>query len=551
MHRKTVTDRHFIPYAGKIALMLFGFGIITALILTLDMRAVWRDIAAVGIGLAAILALHVAVMAIDGIAWRALLSERRAETSLLFVWARWVRESTNLLLPVAQVGGEVAGARLLVLNGMGLRSAGASVILDKLAEAISQLAFTFIGLCILVAMRGADDLARGIAFGLVVAGGAIFGATLGQRAGFFAFIERALVATARKIRLPALETVAGIADTLRSTCRARRLAASAATHLTAWCLGSGEVWLALRFMGHPIGVAEAMVLESLGSAITAAGFVVPGAIGIQESGYMAVGAALGLPAEIGLGLSLVKRARQVLLGLPALASWQLAECGWLASRGRRVRIGKPVRVPSSASNAYVRRLVRIAVQPFAVTALSPNHITTLRIVTGLAACVACCVGSVAGDWWAGGLWIVSCLLDRADGEFARLTGRCSEWGHRYDYCSDVALNASVFLAIGIGLRHDVLGAWSIALGLWAMLAIATASIAADLLETRIGEKSFPTRSGFDFDDILFVLAPALWSGHALALLVGAAVGGPVFGFVLLRRMTRLGVAPARLLEPVR
>lgn len=528
--------------AGKIGLILCGFGITTALVFSVDVSALWRDLMTVGFGLAIILALHVVVMAIDAMSWRALLPKHNTGSFVLLLWARWVRESTNLLLPVAQVGGEVAGVRLLTLNGVSLRSASASVILDKLAEGLSQLIFATTGLVLLIAMRGVSDLALAIAAGLAIVGIAAISGVAIQYAGGFSGAERWLYRVCLRIHPRARDAFASVAETIRSTSRTRPLAISVGQHLAAWCLGSSEVWLALRFMGHPISAPTALAIESLGSVVTAAGFIVPGAIGVQETGYMAIGAALGLPAELGLAMSLVKRARQILLGLPALASWQASELGWLRLRRReRSRVRRYAPAPSSASNAYVRRAIRVFMRPLANTGLTPNHLTTLRIATGVAAGAACCLGTAAGNWWAGGLWIVSCLIDRADGEFARLTKQCSRRGQLYDYAGDVALNAGIFLAIGIGLQHAGDASWMVALGAWTMLAIAGASVLAETLERRIGEKSFPSQAGFDFDDILFVLGPVLWFGHGFALLIGGAIGGPVAALIL---GVRLGQLPA-------
>ena len=55
----------------------------------------------------------------------------------------------------------------------------------------------------------------------------------------------------------------------------------------------------------------------------------------------------------------------------------------------------------------------------------------------------------------------------------------------------------------------------------------------------LGEKSFPACGGLDFDDILFALAPALWLGASLPLLLGAVLGGPAVVVVLWRRLSRL------------
>ncbi len=345
------TERQLIGRAGKFALIVLGGVLTAALVFSVDMHALWRDLAAVGIGFGAILALHIVVTAIDGSGWRSLLPADDRGSAALLLWARCVRESANLLLPVAQVGGEVVGARILVLNGVRLRHAGASVILDKLTEAATQVLFAAMGLAALVALRGASDLARGIGLGLAGVC-ALAAATIGVRqAGGFARLERRLLAVARKILALAPDEFAAIATAMKSSGRARRLVRAVCLHLGAWCLSCGEVWLALRFMGHPIGIAAALAIESLGSTVAAAGFLVPGALGVQESGYMAISVALGLPAELGLAMSLVRRARQIVLGLPALASWQVAELGWVGRRAAGSRADLPLSNPTIAAGS--------------------------------------------------------------------------------------------------------------------------------------------------------------------------------------------------------
>jgi len=54
------------------------------------------------------------------------------------------------------------------------------------------------------------------------------------------------------------------------------------------------------------------------------------------------------------------------------------------------------------------------------TRLRPNHLTTGRLLSGLAACVCFGFGTKSGMAWGGGLWLLSAFLDRADGELARI-----------------------------------------------------------------------------------------------------------------------------------
>ncbi len=195
---------------------------------------------------------------------------------------------------------------------------------------------------------------------------------------------------------------------------------------------------------------------------------------------------------------------------------------------------------SSWSHVIARPLVR----PMIGTAIRPNHLTTLRLVTGLAACVYLALGTRAGTWWGGGLWIVSAFLDRADGELARLGNLSSRAGHLYDTYSDILVNALLFVAIGIGLRHSWLGAWAIPLGLLAGAALLAASVFAHLLERRspAGVKAYTGRGGFDPEDALYLMAPLAWLGWLAPILIGAACGATAIALLTAWRLHRLPAA---------
>ena len=109
---------------------------------------------------------------------------------------------------------------------------------------------------------------------------------------------------------------------LRSTAR---LASSAALQLLAMASGSFETWLTLHLFGHPVTVADAVILEGLLQAIRSVAFFVPANLGTQEGGLVLVGHALGISPELSLAVSMVKRVREIAWGVPALLSWQYLE----------------------------------------------------------------------------------------------------------------------------------------------------------------------------------------------------------------------------------
>ncbi len=104
-----------------------------------------------------------------------------------------------------------------------------------------------------------------------------------------------------------------------------RLLLGTALHLVGW-FGTGVcTWISLRLLGHPVDLVHVLALEALLDAVIAAAFVVPGAAGVQEAGYVGLGAVFGVPPEIALSVSLLRRAREISWGLPVLGIWQWQE----------------------------------------------------------------------------------------------------------------------------------------------------------------------------------------------------------------------------------
>jgi glycosyltransferase 2 family protein len=102
---------------------------------------------------------------------------------------------------------------------------------------------------------------------------------------------------------------------------------------TLQCLAvSFEIWLALSFLGARISFAQAVVLESLIQALSSAAFFVPGALGVQEGGFVLIGGALGLDPSMCLALAGARRLRDLVIFIPGLFAWQVA-----AARKSRVQ----------------------------------------------------------------------------------------------------------------------------------------------------------------------------------------------------------------------
>ena len=191
--------------------------------------------------------------------------------------------------------------------------------------------------------------------------------------------------------------------------------------------------------------------------------------------------------------------------------------------------------------SWTHRLARPLVRPLVGTGITPNHLTTARLVTGALACAALTVGDTYWNWWGGSLWLLSAFLDRADGELARIGNMSTPGGHIYDYIVDNAVNALFFVAIGVGLRHSALGYYAIALGLLSGFSVYMSGYLSEALERRqgTGAKAYSGAFGFDFDDLLYVLGPMAWLGWLLPILVGASVGATFMMLLTAWRLRRL------------
>jgi archaetidylinositol phosphate synthase len=197
--------------------------------------------------------------------------------------------------------------------------------------------------------------------------------------------------------------------------------------------------------------------------------------------------------------------------------------------------------PNGEHGSWTHRLARIAVRPLLGTRVTPNHLTTVRLVTGLLACALFTVGDRTLDIWGGVFWVVSAFLDRADGELARIGGKTTRWGHTYDYACDTLVNALFFVAIGIGLRGGGLGDYAILLGVLGGGGIVVSNILSEAFERRLasGMRIYNGGGGFDFDDLLYLLGPAAWLGWLAPILVGASIGAPVMALISWIKLRKL------------
>jgi putative membrane protein len=247
-------------------------------------------------------------------------TRKSAQDGLL---ARWVGESANSLMPAGQLGGPVLMARFLTRRGMAVEESAAAITVNTTLQTFAQIMFALVG-ALLLGVEASHLTALALRTSALVASGFLGLQVCGfywlQRRGIFG---KLIVTAARFWGTRDWSTMMTQAQAIDRQVediyhRGSAVAGCLSLNLAGWFVGVGEVYLIAWLLGTPVSWSHALVLESVGQAIRGAGFAIPGALGLQEGGYLLLAPLAGLPPNAGVALSLAKRSRELLLGLPGL-----------------------------------------------------------------------------------------------------------------------------------------------------------------------------------------------------------------------------------------
>lgn len=314
---------------GRLLLLALGFALLLGLLSRLDLEAVRLSLSHAGwLGFGLVVAGGLVLTACLASGLYPLLGERASIGLALAV--RQLRDSAGDVLPFTQLGGIALGMRVMALGGMAAPRAVAAGVADVTAELMAQSLFVLIGLQLAAPAIQADSrlgpyLGWLRVAALLFAGGILFFAWL-QLAGS-RLAERVLGVQSRAILFR---------DAIHRLYRQRtRLALSFWLHLLGWFASGLWLWLVFRVLGAPIAIGSALAIQSLLEALRSATVFVPAAMGVQEAGYAALVPLFGLPPETGVAVSLLRRARDMAVGIPALLAWQ-----WIEARRLRQHMAR-------------------------------------------------------------------------------------------------------------------------------------------------------------------------------------------------------------------
>jgi putative membrane protein len=320
----------------RAAIWLLSAGVLlfAGVLISQGLTAVLATLAIAGWALPPVALIHLVPLTLDAASVRVLFDANKFRCTLReALLARWVGESANSFLPAGPIGGPVLMVRYLAQRGMSMREAAAGITVSTTVQTLAQIIFCLIGMALL-GVHASQNSQHVVRVPLLVASSVLVACLvtfyLMQRRGLFSKVMRATARFAGERDWSHLMSHAEAIDSAVQDAyrRGGHIAASLVLSLTGWLIGTVEVFVILQLLGAPVSWEEALLLESLGQAIRAAGFAIPGSLGVQEGGYVLLAPLAGLRPETALALSLAKRSREVFLGLPGLLYLHLSERGW-------------------------------------------------------------------------------------------------------------------------------------------------------------------------------------------------------------------------------
>ena len=304
--------------------LALGVAVLAAVLLRFDLGVVMASLARAGLGgFAVIVAAGLLGEVVLAVGIVPLLP--RAMPLFVVVAARQLRDSSADVLPITQLGGVAFAARALVLAGMAAPQASAAVIADVTTETFAQGLYVLVGVLASLSLLAKNTLLSPYVGAML--GGAAF-LSVGAIAFALVQVTGSRWADRMSARLFATRQNQARAfhDTIHAIYRRRaRVAMSILLQFLGWIASGVWLWVMLRAMGIAAGLWTAIAIQALVEGLRSALVFVPASVGVQEAGYAALAPVFGLTPEIGLALSLLRRARDIVVAVPVLLVWQLIE----------------------------------------------------------------------------------------------------------------------------------------------------------------------------------------------------------------------------------
>ncbi len=325
--------------AAGLAVAVGAAGVLAVVLLAGPGR-IWALIRRAGWWVVAVAASHLIYEVFITLGWRSLLASQGVRRPFLETFRfRWAADAAQALFPVPEVGSAALRGWLLARKGVSGSLSIAVIIVELTLRMFALVAFIVGGLALLL-LEGGGASAVEVAAPAAGLAALIVLYYVAQRRGLLLKVGRRMERVAEGTRWVRFAGGMGRVDEHLPALYGSpdALTASAAWHLLAWMFGAVEVWILLHATGNTVGLEPAVIMESIGQAGKNAGFFIPAGLGAQEGAYLLGARVIGLTAAVGVSVALLKRVRDVLVGLPALALVSLVDgrvWRWLVPGRRR------------------------------------------------------------------------------------------------------------------------------------------------------------------------------------------------------------------------
>lgn len=297
------------------------------LVVHLGLRPIGHALATIGVGGVLLVSLaHLPTLVVLGMAWGMLARDARGPQAPKFVWGRLMRDAGGELLPLSQVGGFAIGARAVTLAGVPGVEATVTSLLDLFVEQIAKIPYSIAAVAALLLLVPETPLAAP-AVGVLALSIVLLGLVALRRD----WVRERLVRMAARLDTRRADPDAegplrsAEAEMVQALAPRGRLGFSLVLHALGWGLGALEAWIALRLLGTDVGLGAALVIDGLYVTVRMFAFAIPAAVGVQEGAYVVLCGLFGVDAPTALAFSLVRRARDLVIGAPAVLVWQVLE----------------------------------------------------------------------------------------------------------------------------------------------------------------------------------------------------------------------------------
>ena len=303
----------------KLIFLLLGLSLLGWAVSTVDLTVVGKLLLQLGTGFLLILAIYSVVTWLDTIAWKKNFNpEEETRFNLWQLWTiRQVGEAYNTITPLGTLGGEPVKSQLLKeRHGLSLKQGMVSQVVARTTFLLGLILF-FIPGTFLIAQsnvvsenfKSASLLGMAI-FSTVILLFLLFQVT-GALSAITGWISRLPLGNKIGVLMNKLEVVdRGISSYYEQY--TKRAIQSVLYAFAGWVIGLGELYVTLYFLGFQPDLIDLWVIEALAQLVRAGSFFIPLSLGAQEGGLILIFTAMGMPADLGLTVSFVRRIKELL-----------------------------------------------------------------------------------------------------------------------------------------------------------------------------------------------------------------------------------------------